>query len=87
MPGQGVNDNQKRLDVPLPTYVTSDAPIWVSVAEREPPIDRELLMWVHGPFIGHWDGSQGVWVEKMSRAHLAPIRYWAYITAPYAISS
>jgi hypothetical protein len=77
----GVNDNRLTVDAPFSEGVLRDALLWHPKSEL-PPINRELLLWVHSPFVGHWDAVEGAWVDKTSRVHLGPIQFWAYITPP-----
>ena len=47
------------------------------------PRDRDILLWVNGPFIGRWqerDGGQ--WCEKLTGVILDPVRFWADISPP-----
>lgn len=76
-----VNDNRLTVDAPFSKGVSPDALMWHPVSELL-PIDRELLLWIHSPFVGHWDAMEGTWVDKTSRVHLSPIQCWAYITPP-----
>ena len=51
------------------------------------PKDRELLLWVHGPFIGRWLARYGgQWFEKTSGIILEPVRYWAELNSPASVA-
>lgn len=77
----GANDNRVAADAPLAEGALPCAVVWHQVADP-PPVDRELLLWVYGPFVGQWDAVDGIWVDKTSREPVCPVRFWAYITPP-----
>jgi hypothetical protein len=54
----GVNDNRLTVDAPFPEGVLPNALIWYPVS-KVLPVNLELLLWIHSPFVGHWDAVEG----------------------------
>ena len=78
---QEANDNSPAAQGPRQDGDPPMATMWHPVSERL-PTGCDLLLWVHGPFVGQWDAANGVWVDKTSRARLSPIRFWCPIVPP-----
>ena len=71
-----IEDQQERIDI-----MAADMPEWISVDERLPQNDEDVLVWVNGTHRDMAYRDEGVWYDE-EHNHLKNITHWMPLPKP-----